>query len=179
MVYRPSVNEKLCFVLMPFTDFHMQYFTGIISPAVECMGSKAKKADDIYGTDPIVHDIWQAIWSAKLVIADVTGKNPNVNYELGLCHALGVPTILITQSMDDVPFDYKHLRCIVYNTRDVHWQVKLKHSICKTIESLNDRTSVDHLRWPYDTSALKMTGQAGPCCRIPPSLRPSPQGRRH
>jgi len=40
---------------------------------------------------------------AKVVIADVTGRNPNVNYELGLCHALGVPTVLITQNLDDAP----------------------------------------------------------------------------
>jgi chaperonin GroEL len=163
MVYRPNVDEQLCFVLMPFTDFHMQYFSGIIGPAVEGMGLKAQKADDIYGTAPIMQDIWQAIWSAKVVIADVTAKNPNVNYELGLCHALGVPTILITQSMDDVPFDYKQLRCIVYNTRDYNWQEKLKTAIAKTIEALfNGGTSTDHLHWPYDTSRLKVTGQIGP-----------------
>lgn len=163
MVYRPNIDEQLCFVLMPFTEFHLQYFNGIIVPAVEAMGLKAKKADDIYGTAPIVEDIWHAIWSAKVVIADVTSKNPNVNYELGLCHALGVPTILITQSMDDVPFDYKQLRCIVYNTRDVNWQEKLSDNIKKTIGALfNARTTTDHLRWPYDTSLLKVTGQTGP-----------------
>ena len=163
MVYRPNTDEQLCFVLMPFTEFHMQYFTGIIAPAVEEMGLKAKKADDIYGTDPIMQDIWHAIWSAKVIIADVTAKNPNVNYELGLCHALGVPTILITQSMDDVPFDYKQLRCIVYNTRDVNWQEKLKAAITKTLEALlSGRPSADHLGWPYDTSLLRLTGQSGP-----------------
>jgi hypothetical protein len=68
----------------------------------ESLGLQAQKADDIYGTAPIIQDIWHAIWTAKVVIADVTGRNPNVNYELGLCHALGVPTVLITQNLDDV-----------------------------------------------------------------------------
>ena len=163
MVYRPNIDEQLCFVLMPFTEFHVQYFTVIIAPAVEAMGLKAKKADDIYGTDPIMQDIWHAIWSARVIIADVTAKNPNVNYELGLCHALGVPTILITQSMDDVPFDYKQLRCIVYDTRDGKWQEKLKVAIIKTLEALfSGRPSADHLRWPYDTSMLRLAGQSGP-----------------
>ncbi len=61
------------------------------------------------------------------------------------------------------PSDYKQLRCIVYNTRDVNWQEKLSDNIKKTIGALfNARTTTDHLRWPYDTSLLKVTGQTGP-----------------
>jgi hypothetical protein len=43
-----------------------------------------------------------------------TGKNPNVFYEVGVAHTVGKEVILVTQSMDDVPFDLRHLRCIVY-----------------------------------------------------------------
>src|ERR1700722_1077261 len=126
MVYRPNVDPELCFVLMPFSGLHFEYFQGILAPAAKDAGLTAVKADDIYGTAPIMSDIWRSIWSARVVIADVTGKNPNVNYELGLCHALGVPTIIITQDLGDVPFDYRHLRCIVYDTRRVNWQDRLK-----------------------------------------------------
>jgi hypothetical protein len=41
MVYRPDINERLCFVLMPFQDFHFQYFKGIIAPAAEGLGLQA------------------------------------------------------------------------------------------------------------------------------------------
>ncbi len=64
MVYRPNIDEQLCFVLMPFTEFHLQYFNGIIVPAVEAMGLKAKKADDIYGT-PDSRGHLARDWSAK------------------------------------------------------------------------------------------------------------------
>lgn len=49
------------------------------------------------------------------MIADLTGKNANVFYEVGVAHALGKEVILITQTMEDVPFDLKALRCIVYS----------------------------------------------------------------
>jgi len=49
------------------------------------------------------------------VIADCTGRNPNVFYEIGLAHASGKPVILITQNSDDVPFDIRHLRYIQYD----------------------------------------------------------------
>jgi hypothetical protein len=67
-----------------------------------------------------------SLWRARLVIADVTDKNPNVNYELGLCDAIGVPTILITKRMADIPFDYRHRRCIVYDTNQATWREDLK-----------------------------------------------------
>src|ERR1035437_1465276 len=122
---------------MPFHGHFPEYFRGILVPAAEAAGLKALKADDIYGTAPIITDIWDSIWKARIVIADVTGKNPNVNYELGLCHALGVPTILISQEISDVPFDYRHRRCILYNTRAVDWQKKLQDDVRET-----DRKSV-------------------------------------
>lgn len=117
-------------------DFHFQYFKGIIAPAAESLGLQAQKAGDIYGTAPIIQDIWHAIWTAKVVIADVTGRNPNANYELGLCHALGVPTVLITQNLDDVPFDSRHRRCIVYNTKRVDWQDQLRKDITLTLKAV-------------------------------------------
>jgi hypothetical protein len=78
MVYRPDVEEQLCFVLIPFHGHFLEYFQGILSPAAEGAGLQARKADEIYGTAPIIRDIWESIWKAKVVIADVTGRNPNL-----------------------------------------------------------------------------------------------------
>lgn len=50
--------------------------------------------------------------SARLIVADCTHRNPNVFYEIGLAHAIGKPTILLTQKSQDVPFDLRHLRYI-------------------------------------------------------------------
>ena len=155
---------------MPFQEPHVEYFTGIIAPAAREAGLIAFKADDIYGTAPIIQDIWSQIWGARAVIADVTGKNPNVNYELGICHALGVPTVLISQSINDVPFDYRHIRCIIYDTKRVDWQDKLRHAITATLRSLlSGGDTYEDLRWPYDTHALQAIGNSS-------SLIPAEEG---
>jgi hypothetical protein len=119
MVYRPELDAKLCFVLMPFHAPFWDYYEMIIKPAAADAGLYALCSAEIYGTNSVIQDIWNSIWKSAIVIADVTGRNPNVNYELGICHSLGVPTVLITQNIDDVPFDYRHRRCITYKTGDV------------------------------------------------------------
>lgn len=91
MVYRPSIDERLCFVLMPFRDPFNDYYQKIIRPAASDAGLETLRADNIFGTGVIITDIWEKIWRAKVVIADVTDKNANVNYELGLCHWVCLP----------------------------------------------------------------------------------------
>jgi hypothetical protein len=93
---------------------------------------------------------------ARLAIADVTERNPNVNYELGLAHALGLPTIIISQNMEDVPFDYRHRRCILYKTNEARWEVRLTEALRNTIAHVLKNIELknieaDHdLRWPYE-----------------------------
>ncbi len=60
-------------------------------------------------------DIRTSIESADLIIADLTGKNANVFYEVGICHAIEKPVLLLAQSMDDVPFDLRHRRVLLYS----------------------------------------------------------------
>lgn len=163
MVYRPKIDPNLAFVLIPFKHPFNSYYDEIIKPAAKAAGLEARKADEIYSTGPIIQDIWRQIWEAPVVIADVTEKNPNVNYELGICHTLGVPTVIITQSLNDVPFDYRHRRCIPYNTQDVDWQRKLKRSITETLRQVLAGEDVfPELSWPYDTSPFRAEKRIGP-----------------
>lgn len=156
MVYRPSIDQKLCFVLMPFGKPFDGYYEHVIKPAVTAADLEPLRADEIYGAQAIIKDIWESIWKARIVIADVSDRNPNVNYELGLCHALGVPTILITKQIEDVPFDYRHHRCLIYRTEEAQWENNLKSAIQKTIAALMAETkSTSDLRWPYDTEVVR------------------------
>jgi chaperonin GroEL len=145
---------------MPFKEPFNQYYQKIIKVAVASIGLEALRADDIFGTNVIISDIWAQIWRARVVIADVTERNPNVNYELGLCHSLGVPTILITRTMDDVPFDYRHRRCITYDTNAVAWDQKLNDDLVKTINAvLGTAVGDGDLRWPYDTQKAAVASE--------------------
>ena len=156
MVYRPNIDERLCFVLMPFRDPFNGYYEHIIKVTVKAAGLEPLRGDEVFGARPIIQDVWERIWRARIVIADVTDRNPNVNYELGICHSLGVPTILITRTMEDVPFDYRHRRCIVYKTEEATWVERLSAAIEATIRAvLLDTDDDQELRWPYDTFLVK------------------------
>jgi hypothetical protein len=111
-----SVIET-CFVLMAFRPELDEIYREIILPLFSeaSLNLRCYRADEIFGTAPVMQDVWAAITKARIVIAELTGRNPNVLYELGLTHVLRKPAILIVQSMDDVPFDLRHLRCIVYS----------------------------------------------------------------
>ena len=133
MVHRPGIDSSLCFVLLPLRAPFLGYYEQVLAPAAASVDLRVVHAQEIFGTAPIIQDIWKLIWTARVVIADVTGKNPNVNYELGICHALGVPTVLITKSMEDVPFDYRHRRCIIYDTDQAGWETRLQEQLSSTL----------------------------------------------
>jgi hypothetical protein len=116
------------FVLMPFAPDFDDVFSQIIRGPLEAEGFLVGRADEPRGTRNIMHDVLQGIADADLVVADLTGANPNVYYELGVAHALGRKTILLTQDLEDVPFDLRAYRVITYSTHFAR--------IAETIETL-------------------------------------------
>lgn len=108
-------KDRHCFYLGPFSDPFNQIYADHIVGIVCSMGHTISRADQIFGTQPIIEDIWEQIYSCEYVLADVTGRNPNVMYEIGMAHTIGRPVLIMTQSIEDVPFDLKHMRCIVYS----------------------------------------------------------------
>lgn len=107
-------DDKLTFVLMPFAaQFHSIYADGI-KPGVNSAGLRCQRGDDIMQPGDILGQIWGGLMAAQFIVADVTGANGNVLYELGLAHVVGHQAILLTQNMNDVPFDLRQQRHIVY-----------------------------------------------------------------
>lgn len=102
-----------CFVLMPFASEFTPIYEDHIVPICGSLGIPALRADGIFSNTPIIDDIRESVASAKVVIADLTTHNPNVFYEIGICHAIGKQVVLISQS-ENIPFDLRHLRCIIY-----------------------------------------------------------------
>ena len=102
------------FVIMPFDhDFEVLY-TDFIRPVLEQCGFDVERADDIENHRNILRDIIEAIDRSELVVAELTGNNPNVLYELGLAHALKKSVIHLTQELDEVPFDLRSYRILEY-----------------------------------------------------------------
>lgn len=122
-------DTDICFVIMPFGGYFDQYYNDIYCTAITRSGMTPKRADDLYRPSNIVQDIWGYTKKAKIILADLSTKNPNVFYELGLAHAIAKPAILITETMDDVPFDLRSLRILEYDKNKPNWGDKLMLSI--------------------------------------------------
>lgn len=127
-------SEPLCFVIMPFGSWFDVYYTGIYKPSIKDAGYSAQRADDIYRPCEVMKDIWTHIKTADILLADLTTKNPNVFYELGLAHARGKTVILTAPSPDDVPFDLKHIRFIVYDKNVPNWGDQLKTKLTEALK---------------------------------------------
>lgn len=136
-------EKEYAFVLMPFHEPFNKYYKSIIKPSIEDAGLKSLRADEIFGPSNIIKDIWDSILRAKVVLAELTTRNANVLYELGICHAIGKPVVLFAQSLDDVPFDLRSLRCIIYDTIEPDWAPKLRESLSMFIKKLKEVSSED------------------------------------
>lgn len=109
------VDPDFVFVLMPFTEaWSDRIWSRHIKPTVDSMGLSCKRADDFFAPGVIIDDIWAAINCSSVIIADLTGRNPNVFYELGIAHVVGVPAILLSQDHEVPAFDTAHYRQIRY-----------------------------------------------------------------
>ncbi len=122
-------KQNTCFIIMPFGDWFDNYYETIYVPAIESAGLTPRRADDLYRPSAIVNDIWSLTKAARLILADLSAKTPNVFYELGLAHALAKPAILVAESMEDIPFDLRALRVIVYNKNESNWGDMLRNKI--------------------------------------------------
>ena len=109
-------NKAVAFVIMPFDEEVDDVYDHFMKPLLESVGFEVDRADDIDSQQNILRDILELIDKSELIVADLTNGNPNVFYELGLAHALRKPVILLTQNIDEVPFDLKSYRLLEYST---------------------------------------------------------------
>lgn len=124
------LSEKLfAFVLMPFgAEFDDTYRLGIKEIATS-LDVIAERVDEQSFSETILERIYRQIESADFIIADMTGRNPNVFYEVGYAHAKKKPVILITKDASDIPFDLKHHRHLIYGDKITTLREKLEADI--------------------------------------------------
>ena len=125
-----------CFVMQPFAAPLGEYYEKIYKPAIEKAGLRPIRADaDIFATGKIMDQVWTGINAAKVLVAELTSRNPNVFYELGLAHAMKKPVVLVSAKEEDVPFDLQHIRVIYYDMSDPFWGSKLIEKVAENILS--------------------------------------------
>lgn len=129
----PIVNEKSGVVLMPIND---DWSNGVYTNFADAAtGFELWRSDQAFNDDIVINTIWRMINNAYFVIADCTGRNPNVFYELGIAHTLGKPVFMCAQSRADFPFDIAHMRSYVYNL-SINGLNDLRHTIRNFINDL-------------------------------------------
>ena len=139
-------SSNLCFVLMPFGDPFDSVYREVIKPQIYETGLEALRADEVFTPGSIMEQIRSAIQQARICIADLTGKNPNVLYELGIAQTLGKPTVLLTQDTADIPFDLKQYRMIVYDLTSLELLKSAKIALGKAIQSVLGQDRLDEAR---------------------------------
>lgn len=103
------------FVMMPYSARFQKVYEEAIRPAIENAGLTSIVAKDEVQPGPIPEQIQQSIENSRVCVADLTGTNPNVVYEVALAHSQGKPVVLITQGVpSEIPFDIRHHRVIQY-----------------------------------------------------------------
>jgi len=119
--------EKICFFVSPIGDDgtlerkHSDLFlNSIVEPALEELGIRVVRADQINAAGMITAQIIEYIINSKLVIADLSFHNPNVFYELSLRHTIGKPTIHLIRQADKIPFDINSFRTIIIDDSDIY-----------------------------------------------------------
>jgi hypothetical protein len=135
--------ENSCFVAMPFNDLYQTEYETVISPTLEELNIKCIRGDEIYAHQRIMDDIWTSIRSCRFMIAELTGRNPNVLYEVGLAHAIGKPVIIITRNSEDVPFDLKDLRYLFYDINDPYWGEHLKKGLKSLVQKVIENPGIE------------------------------------
>jgi len=126
-------DRDLVFVIMPFSEPWSERIWKKLKTIVESMHLRAERGDEKYGAI-VTEDIWRSIMECRLLLADLTGWNPNVFYELGVAHTIGKPVVLLTQPASRLPFDTQGLRLLLY-TDDPDGMKKLEEELPRWIEN--------------------------------------------
>jgi len=136
-----EVGDTPCdaFVLMPFSDDLRPVYEDHIKKVVENLGLSVGRADNFFTTHSVIDDIWTGIYKSKVVIADCTGRNANVFYEIAIAHTLGKDVVLLSQDIKDIPFDVQHLRCLLYQMTP-RGMAKFENELSKTLEPWSEDT---------------------------------------
>ncbi len=105
----------------------------VFTPVLAKYGYVAIRADQIPKAGLITSQIINLIVDSPLVIADLTGGNPNVFYELAIRHATGKPYLQVIEKGERMPFDVSGFRTIQIDTHDINSIEEAKEQMRKQI----------------------------------------------
>ena len=133
---------KTCFVVSPIGEAGSEIrsnadklFKYIISPVCEKCDFEPVRVDQINDSDSITQTIIDKLVSSELVIADISGHNPNVFYEMGFRKCTGKPIVHLKKKSESIPFDVNTIRTFEYDLTDLDNVEEIKQRLKQTIET--------------------------------------------
>ncbi len=159
--------KQVCFVISPIGESDSetrkradQILKHVIQPAVRECGFEATRADQIGEAGMITTQVIQHIIDDPLVVADLTGQNPNVFYELALRHAFRRPYVQLIQRGERIPFDVATIRTIEVDHKDLDCVQSAKEEIVRQVKAMQAKGSeVDSpISVAVDLDVLRQSG---------------------
>lgn len=140
-----SSTPKRCFLISPIGDPDSQIrhradkiLRHIVRPVCAELGFEVVRADEMNHTSLISRRVMEEILTSDLVIADLTGSNPNVYYELAVRHYTGKPVVQLLESSEKLPFDVSDLNTIRFDHTDLDSVHEAKERLAQFILSTDD-----------------------------------------
>jgi len=138
-----QAKQKSCFVIAPIGDEESQVrvrsdevYKHIIEPVVNELGYTPTRADKITDPGMITNQIIERLLDDDLVVADLTGRNANVLYELAIRHATRKPVVLMVENAPDIPFDVSQSRAILFDIHSLTSADKCKRTLGAQVRAL-------------------------------------------
>lgn len=135
-----AAESRVCFVIAPIGEEDTevrrrsdQVLNHIITPAVQQCGYESVRADKISEPGLITSQVIQHLLDDPLVVADLTGRNPNVFYELAIRHAIRKPVVQLIQIGEPIPFDVAQSRTVQVDHRDLDSAARCKEELVRQI----------------------------------------------
>lgn len=115
--FESKIVPNSAFVLTPFNEQFDEEYDWVKEFFVTHLYS-CTRGDDIKVSSNILGHIVKQMATSEIVVANISGRNPNVFYELGIAHALGKEVIIIAKSSNDITFDVSGGQVVIYSDKD-------------------------------------------------------------
>lgn len=141
-----SREREKCFVIMPISDqgdypkgHFEKVYRQIFVPAIEDAGYEAFRVDEDNMCTQIVEKIFKAIQDCPMALCDLSNRNPNVLYELGIRQAYDKPVVLVQDEKTERIFDVSGINTIAYRSSRLYEEVlEAREKITNAIKSTRD-----------------------------------------
>lgn len=165
-----AAPRKRCFVIAPIGAVGSEarqrsddLFAHLVEPVVRSRGFEPQRADQLGKPGLITSQVMQRLIDDDLVIADLSGSNANVFYELALRHAVKKPVILLMVQGEKIPFDVAQSRTIYFDYSSWGSLATAKTELERQIQAIQSNPSDfdNPISVAVDLRALREAGDAG------------------